>query len=391
MAITAWYMDDSDADQRAPHQQNPNKPCTMDELMALGVYHWKLDPANPAEDPEMAKIRQEQGYSYHDVITCSPDKLPCYEDKIKSFFIEHIHADNEVRCCLEGSGYFDVRDKSDQWIRIAMSPGDLITLPAGIYHRFTMDEKNFIKAMRLFVGDPVWTPINRPEADSHPVRSTFLEDLKNGTITLPTTAVTAESEEPNAKKQKGEKVEAQLQAWFMDDSEADQREPHQQTPNKPASLEVLKELGVEYWRMDPGDPAADPEMAKVRAERGYSYHDVIEASPDKLPGYEEKIKSFYIEHIHADDEVRCCLDGSGYFDVRDKSDKWIRIAMTPGDLITLPAGIYHRFTMDTKNFIKAMRLFVGDPVWTPINRPDADTHPMRAEFLTKLSEGKLTA
>jgi 1,2-dihydroxy-3-keto-5-methylthiopentene dioxygenase len=74
---------------------------------------------------------------------------------------------------LEGSGYFDVRSKDDAWIRIAVEKGDLIVLPAGIYHRYTLDTRSFSKVQRLFVGEPVWVAIPRP-SDDHPARQAYV-------------------------------------------------------------------------------------------------------------------------------------------------------------------------------------------------------------------------
>lgn len=95
--VEAWLMDDTTDDQRLPHRQSPNVPVSLDELAAIGVAYWKLDADKFESDPELEHIRAERKYDYHDIITVSPEKLENYETKIKSFFEEHIHSDEEIR------------------------------------------------------------------------------------------------------------------------------------------------------------------------------------------------------------------------------------------------------------------------------------------------------
>ncbi|XP_057332945.1 acireductone dioxygenase [Microplitis mediator] len=177
--VRAWYMDDSCTDQRLEHHRIPPKYISLSELFKLtGVEHFKIDPKNYETDKILQELRSKRGYSYEDEIECSQECLDNYEKKLKTFFTEHLHTDEEIRLVLNGSGYFDVRDKNDEWIRIEVKPGDLIIIPSGIYHRFTLDINNYIKAKRYFVGEPVWLPYNRP-ADEMECRQKYIDRLKN--------------------------------------------------------------------------------------------------------------------------------------------------------------------------------------------------------------------
>jgi len=188
------------------------------------------------------------------------------------------------------------------------------------------------------------------------------------------------------------------EAWYMveDDKVESQKCENRLTPNKPVNVKDMRALGLNYWKMDaenykypvkaiPWDPqeATDPRLKALRDDRGYSYADVLTIHPDFLPGFEGLVKNFFTEHIHDAEEIRYILGGSGFFDVRDPNDKWVRVHVKKGDLMTLPEGIYHRFTCDETNFIHAMRLFIGVPCWTPINRftTDTDNHASRKKYV----------
>ncbi|CAH0558719.1 unnamed protein product [Brassicogethes aeneus] len=177
-----------------------------------------------------------------------------------------------------------------------------------------------------------------------------------------------------------------VRAWYMDNDTSDQRNEHHRNPPVFIDLNVLKDVsGVEYFQLNLKTFTTDGTLDKIKRERGYTYEDELTCSKECLENYEEKLKIFYKEHLHTDEEIRLIVEGSGYFDVRDINDDWIRIEVVPGDLLILPSGIYHRFTMDNNNFIKAKRLFIGEPVWTAHNRPSDDIE-CRKKYVEKLSK-----
>lgn len=178
--VRVWYMSNDIIDQRLENHLDPPSFLTTDELFnSTGVEFFQLNEKTYNTDGVLDKIRKERGYNYEDQITCSKECLPDYENKLKSFFTEHLHTDEEIRFVVDGSGYFDVRDGDDRWIRIEVVAGDMIVIPSGIYHRFTLDSKNYVVAKRYFVGEPVWLPYNRP-SDEMDVRKSYLRKLTEG-------------------------------------------------------------------------------------------------------------------------------------------------------------------------------------------------------------------
>lgn len=133
-------------DQREAHDSG--RPVTQEYLASLGVLYRHC----PTLDAVNALAR-ERGYKNRDEVTVSPQSMGAvYEDKVRMFFNEHLHEDEEIRYILDGEGFFDVRGKEDEWVRIHLQKDDLIVLPAGIYHRFTTDESNVSLKMTDGIG-----------------------------------------------------------------------------------------------------------------------------------------------------------------------------------------------------------------------------------------------
>ncbi|KAH8431313.1 acireductone dioxygenase (Ni2+-requiring) [Aspergillus melleus] len=177
--MKAYWYDNKPGDQREPHDSG--NPVSESYLASLGVIYRHCPTIDIVD-----ALAAERGYKNRDEVTVSPQTMgDVYEDKVKMFFAEHLHEDEEIRYIRDGEGYFDVRGQGDEWVRIRLSKDDLIILPAGIYHRFTTDDKNYVKAMRLFQEEPKWTPLNRSdEVDANKHRKSYLE-------TLPTPALAA--------------------------------------------------------------------------------------------------------------------------------------------------------------------------------------------------------
>ena len=133
---------------------------------------------------------------------------------------------------------------------------------------------------------------------------------------------------------------------------------HRISDMKFADYEDIKALGVEHWHLDGTED--NETLLKLKKERGYTYSDICEVTPSKQgrEKHDQIMKTFFNEHYHMDDEIRYIMSGGGYFDVRSLDQKhWYRIQCLGGDMITLPKGIFHRYTCDESEYFKAMRLF----------------------------------
>jgi 1,2-dihydroxy-3-keto-5-methylthiopentene dioxygenase len=137
----------------------------------------------------------------------------------------------------------------------------------------------------------------------------------------------------------------------------------------------LLTMGVEYERWDlsrvPDDAPADAVLAAYAQEidemkrlGGYTTADVIDVTPE-TPNLEAMLARFDKEHTHSEDEVRFILAGRGIFFLHGADDRVVSVEVGPGDMLRVPRGTTHWFTLCEERRVRAIRWFQDTTGWTP--------------------------
>jgi 1,2-dihydroxy-3-keto-5-methylthiopentene dioxygenase len=144
------------------------------------------------------------------------------------------------------------------------------------------------------------------------------------------------------------------------------------TENAADIAAILNTIGVtfERWptRALAGDATPDAvlaayaeDIARLSREGGYTSADVIRLAKG-TPNTDPMRQKFLDEHIHAEDEVRFFVEGSGAFYLH-AGGKVHQCVCTTGDLIRVPANTPHWFDMGPTPAFTAIRLFTNPEGW----------------------------
>ncbi|GMS84340.1 hypothetical protein PENTCL1PPCAC_6515, partial [Pristionchus entomophagus] len=147
-----WQMEPYPCgDRRLPHHVFPPKHMTPDQLMTrAGVQYFKVDLDDTvAMKKRLSRVKTENKINSYDVFTIN-ESTPDLQDKLEEYYEPVTKDDNVVTMVTDGTCYFDVEPEEEDWIRIQVERGDLIVIPKGLSHRFTITPKNFVQMQRFF-------------------------------------------------------------------------------------------------------------------------------------------------------------------------------------------------------------------------------------------------
>ena len=106
-----------------------------------------------------------------------------------------------------------------------------------------------------------------------------------------------------------------------------------------------------------------PEVSRLKSERGYITADVIGLCP-QTENLDVILAKFDKEHRHSEDEVRFVVDGRGVFTIHSSVDDSVfDVEVVPGDLLMVPRGTWHWFTLCEDRKITCIRMFRDPSGW----------------------------
>ena len=137
---------------------------------------------------------------------------------------------------------------------------------------------------------------------------------------------------------------------------------------------TLAQAGIDYerWSLDRVPPgcsadevlaAYSEEIGEMKRRGGYVTADVIDVNP-QTPNLEAMLAKFDKEHTHSEDGVRFILAGRGIFFLHI-GQKVYSVEVGPGDMLRVPRGTTHWFTLCEDRRIRAIRWFQDTTGWTP--------------------------
>ncbi|MFA5985403.1 MAG: cupin [Methylococcaceae bacterium] len=116
--------------------------------------HAQADDIMVAYSDSISRLKQQYGFQAVDIVSLTPEH-PDKAELRQKFLAEHSHDDFEVRFFVEGSGLFYLHINGLVYALLC-EQGDLISVPAHVYHWFDMGKKPFFKAIRLFTAAEGW-------------------------------------------------------------------------------------------------------------------------------------------------------------------------------------------------------------------------------------------
>ncbi|CAJ1024007.1 putative 1,2-Dihydroxy-3-keto-5-methylthiopentene dioxygenase [Leishmania braziliensis MHOM/BR/75/M2904] len=184
--------------------------------------------------------------------------------------------------------------------------------------------------------------------------------------------------------------EGALEMWYLDDETSQpplstaSLKPGRKVSAPAVTMKALRELGVVLFRISMSDFSVVKQIIK---EREYKHTDEVKISQTAKD--DSFLERWYQEHYTEDEQFRVVMDGSFYLDIRSKQDEWIRVHLKAGDLVVLPAGMYHRATLDEDDYVALYRGFQDAPRFVPVKRSDsrADSNRVRLAYLMSLKKG----